>query len=69
MQNGLNTEKIQTGRERFMIFKENCGQFDNMNPWEMFLYIFTHEGWLFNQVGNFLCEILSIKRNALMWHI
>ena len=73
VQNELNTDSNREGEiysYLFMMFGENCGKFDDMNPWEMFLYILTHEGWLINQVGKFLYyEILSIKRNVPVWHI
>ena len=54
------------------LFKENYIQFANMNLWDnFFFYILTYEGLLINEVGKFIYEILSVKRNAAiyMWHI
>ena len=57
-------KRFKQGRDELLkLFTENYIQFGSMNLWDKFFYILTYEGSLINQVGKFIYEILSVKRD------
>ena len=63
-------KRFKQGRDELLkLFTDNYIQFGSMNLWDKFFYILTYRGSLINQVGKFIYEILSVKRNTPMWHV